>query len=769
MINNTVARGSELPTRDAVIGADSTYGYAFTSLQVGHTWFMDPTDLLRVRTWNGVAEVVLGAADFTIAAPVTDGDLTTIIATSKTDAGLVIVLTVEKEDDGFGFGLSFASGHTTKVIDVEWPRFKLLPPGDIGETYVQFGFGQGFSRYQPHLSAYEISIAMPGSCLPLLAFWDGESKRIFYTFCDDEEGHAVSASFQGFTTSTMLKWVHRMDRRYASGQGFSKTYKVHAEAFVGKSVAGPLCCDDINERFKTWVASPKRPWITKPWKDRTDISTRVKDADVFWVNAVPSRTDHTALRDNLLNLRTHLVSGGVPAQPMINFHYEWSNQLFTTNPDAFGGGGSAVLDATMLAAMDALQAVGIHAQIYTNPSKWTDTGLGGNVYDPNHFTIVYTDPFSGAVNSTTYTDLRLFAMRDKTGARKGLGTQFSFDFTFYTDIRLVVYDVLRRYFAAFTGTTKPHLIYIDTVMWDTLMFEFQDDPARTDWTVKAYTEGQVQFVKFMREQFRRAVDPDLAFSVETTDLRLIPFVDICYPTVPQSDAISTRTFHSVLGRYIRTASYDNPPLFDGFEYYPKALYPLIQAITTEFMESGFINIVSRENGVYGVTVESPVDGSHVLDPLWDWCRILHEAKPRMIKYFQGDPIRDVGGTSNLFRRDMLRQRDYNTTYWLLWNGGQYHTQSITRRADDGDVGIFLFNTYKTGILLPWHPAPATPSQSVTIELDTVIHDLPAGPKRLYQTNLATGARTLLKEFVHDVSVEYTISPFTVALLEVSTS
>ena len=766
----------KLQVREITFGSDDDLGPVISSIQIGRTWAMDPTSLLEMVIFNGSANETVDATGFSFSDPETVDDVTTIVATYNEDADLVITLKATKTERGFRFNLSWPSGHQTKIVKVGWPRFEIKPPGDPTQTFSMFGARGGHCIFQPHIGDGVLySTEVPGG-LPVGAYWDIETKAIFYMMCDDEDSNLIQLDSEGTGTATRFVWFHFMDRRYTAGQGYSKTYSIYVESFTGLSLDGVLCCDDVNARLAEWIADGKRPWITVPWKDRVDVPDRIKDANVYWVQARGERDDYSVIAEDLVNLRSHLISGGVPLDSMLTTYYAWPNDgvnYLNRVPDVFDLP-PEVLDAELILTVDTLQALDIHVTLYTMP-RWAISGLEGSDFDPASFEVSITDPFSGAVGTTVY-DVRDYAMKDRNGALKssvwsGVGDLvplFPFDFT-HIEVRSILFEVYERYMDGFTGTTMPHGLYIDTHPGEITNLENQDLPARTDWTYSDYYRGTRDTVAFLKLALRRTFDQSLQFSMENPDVAMIPIVDMMYfPRLPGLDlGVPTRSQHYTLGRYIRIGDYAQPSVFAVFELFNKALYPLIQAMTIEFLNSGFITIVSRSDGSLGTIVELPINGSHVLDPLWDWMKVLHESKPHLLKYFQGRHLRDAGGNSNAFRIAMMKQREFNDVFWMLWYGGGFHTQSCVRKADDGDVGVIIFNTYKTGIFLPWHIVPSSPAQSVTVTLDSTVHELPPGTKKLYVVNLATGARTLLTTFTHSVTIERTISPASVELLEIS--
>lgn len=766
-----------MPTRELALTADSVYGYKLDSIQVGYTWRMAPTALLKVQVWVNGASAWIDHTGFDFGAPSTSGVLTTITAALKSDPTCIFTLYIEKEDRGFALWWSLPEGHATVVQRVEFPRTDLIAPGDKNETFAHYGFFGGCTIFRPHIfQQFPTGFAIPSRDIPLLAFWDSETKAIFYSYCDDEEGNGLGGEVIGQGDSALLVWIHQMDRRYDVGKGFDRPYKVHIESFAGKSLDGNFCYDDIHDRFAEWAASPLRPWIAKGlYKDRVDLSRRARDLEFLWVGGA-ERTDHLIMRDDMLNLKAHLISGGVPMGEMIYFDYNWSVGSIATSapaaPDYFGGTPAQPLNANLLAMIDAIQQTGFTYQIYTVPRLWSSHALlAGNQFDPINFAFTLTDPLTGASTVYTFGDLAAYAMRQADGQLHGgnAATVFGFDFTF-AEVQYIMYEVLRRYYAAFTGATKPKSIYLDVEPGDPLSFDGQDSPNRPNWTYRDQLAGQLAGFEYIRNFFRRAHDPDMMISCEGPDMRVIPYVDLIYSSEGDNrQGVRCHGLHYVFGRHTQIADYQIPVLFAAFEVFSKVLYPLIQATTIEFMHSSLICMTSRSDGTFGLLVETPIDGSHTLDPLWDWYKVLHEARPRLLKYVQGRHLRDAGGNSNSIRREMVRQREFGQSYWLLYNGGRFHTQSCVRKADDGDVGVILANTYKAGMPLAFYPTPETAAQLVTITLDTVVHDLPVGLKNLYSTNILTGERSYIAAFTHAITFEWTVPPFTVALLEVSTA
>lgn len=737
------------------------------SVKIGRTWNFDPTSLVRMRVWNGSSVDLIDHTGFTFSTPTESGDVVTIQASYAADADLVATLTVTKEERGFEFGLSIPEGHSTAIMDFEWPRFNVIPPGDMSECFAYSGLYGGYVTYRPQDDTTQIFVARCPQDIPVTALWDAETKAIFYMMSDDEEGNRLEGRRIGMTDSVLYYWTHYFDRRYVVGKAFSKTYKIHLEGFEGLSPVPEFCADDVARRFSQWATDSKRKWITLPWKDRADISSRVKDSNIFWIGG----TVQDEQREDLLTIKTHLASGGTPVESFLFGYHSgvatgWPNtDLSTVGPNAFGHPPTA-LDPAKLTSLDTIQAANIHAYIYTIPYKWANTGLGGTAFDPNNFEVTTQDPFTGAISTVIYNDLRAYSMKDQNGSTKTADGLFTFDYTL-PEVQTIILEVLERYVVAFTGT-KPRGIYLDTFPGELDHLEFQDDPSRTEWTWAAYMQGQKDAIDFWRIALRRLYDDEMIFSTESNWFEMIPHVDYVFNLRSSSAFVSSpaRTFLRTFSRYCRQIDFAIPALRASFLGFNKALYPLIQATTMEFMHSGFISLSS----IYDVAtnmVQTPIDGSHVYDPFWDWMKALHEAMPRLRKYFEGWILRDAGGNSNELRRQLIRQREFDDIFWMVYNGGAFHTQSIVRKADDGDIGVILFNTWKNGVELAWHPDPDNAAQEVTVSLDSNIHELPVGKKNLYSVNVASGARTLITSFTHSVEVTRTLPPFSVNLLEVS--
>lgn len=777
----TPKRAAIRPTCSVGLATHATHGLVLTGATLGVPFAFRPTPAFRVRVYDRTLNAITlhGPGSFAISGALAFP--ASFTATFSADAGVVVSFSTRDSGSGVAFGYSVANSSSRYAVQcVEWPRFELKPwTDDPADFYlVQTFSGGGYTVRRPQdYGAGTWFGTWPGA-LQFVALFAAETKRILMLRTDDERGRmrAWRCDPNAAADGVVLDILHLADRRYQGANGWTPTYEVHMESFVGKAKDGRLCAYDVALRYREWATAAGRPWVSRGrWWENPNVSPRVKSLDLY---VTVSGVDDTSLgvvdADDCTRLGTDLArlkAAVAPAAPAVML-YGWTPRDFNAywpDPDPFAAG---ILPAWN-SMHTALAAAGWTTGLYAFMKNWSLAIPGGRPFSLFAYSTALTEGVAG--------NLSLFVLKKRDGTAKTRegGSSATIDWS-KAPWRLVFADVLRNCMAGVT--TKPPLNYLDgmgpvfphTLATDLVGADgdYNDADAETAWTWEAYWEGKRVALDEGCAEMRRQ-NYEWGFSQEYPQEFLIPAGSMTFAQTEWQGALFA-PWTVVYGDYQRVADFTLPAVINNNQ---GQSFSLAQKATISWLNNG---VISFNHGVHLSPTVEPGSSAYLVgatyneSPLYfflEHLKTLRSAHAQFSSYFRGHRTRPAAPT---YQGDLIQSGEELIPWLDSFMGGPVREFSESWVRHDGAHGTLLVNVWPNdaaiagkGASLIAPPSYVPPAR--TIVFDAELDELPPGPKALYSTvvtGATVGPRTLVATFGLQYLGQVTVPNGSVVLLEV---
>lgn len=682
---------------------------------------------------------------------------------------------------------------------------------------------QEYGSIFPRMCGSPIGMYNP---LPLAAVFDGESKGVIAMRSEDTDRNAKVFTLMANTTSTRFDVRQHFTARYVSGvtAGAAQTKNVTTVYLEGFDSTAPNAVDvyyDVFEWYKQWATAQDRPWMQKgPWRSRSDVSPVVKNASVIYYPAIPSRNgaDFVNVVSDITNLVNYLGVSESKGE-FINHLYSWPYTEFNSrNPDVFWDNSASnspgTLNTTLTSyvrdGMTAIQTLPFTScMIYTFTNIWDTSNVTSATPALNYTGAFNFDAYDTFVPGLGAVDIADYSLKDYQGNTK-TRTQDAVPPTIpYANTHalmdyanggtpLIEVSIMYRYLICWNGDgpgERPIGFYWDTapVPWglgsEVLGLNgdvWNDDPTKPTWSIGQYLTGVERTIEVFKALAHDAVGvdegiPTIYTSCEAACQDLIGTYDLQHvgefelTGLTYGNQLSGGNVHGyqyVFGEYVRIG-----------HIVPAMIYSATGTVASRLCAGGIPMVgwhwlvsgtLAVSNAVTtGTLIDAPnaIDGTsnppaHPNDPYWLWFKTLYDTVPYTRKFMQGTRLPSPGGSANEWQRGFIRQSAQTWRTFLRTSFGNYKTMACTRRAADGVIGVIILNAVRSNLDYSYGVRPTEFTATVTVDLYSTFHRLPAGLKTVYVRNLSTGVRTALTTFRDSVSLTRTLAPFSVELLEV---